>query len=275
MTMKKPHIFAITVLILFFLLVTNKAYAATATPSATPTTTDIKQKQIDDIKERVATKVAQLRQSEKRAIFGTVKSTSVSSFTVETSAKDVKIELTDDILVAQIVKGKRTKLTTEDLAKGDVVTVFGDYDRTLDILKAKAIYIQTPPPLLANGTVTDVDKKEFTVTVSTVLGQSYIVDVEKITKIVAWTKENSIQKAGFSNITVGDSVHVVGTTDPKKENRISALRILTVGNLTGAPGPTPTPTLSPTPTKKISPTPTVKVTIQTTPKLTSTVSPTP
>lgn len=248
------------VLLLSTLIVTGRAYAITATVSAAPNTTTLKQKQIDDLKERVATKVAQLRQSEKRAMYGTVKSTSLSSLTVETPTKDVKIELTDTILVAQIIKDKRTKLAIDDVSKGDVVTVFGDYDTTLDILRAKAIYIQTPPPMLVYGAVTDVNKKDFTLTLSTALGQTYVVDIEKITKTLVWSKEKGIVKAGFSTITIGDSVHVAGTTEPKKDNSISAMRVLSVGNLTGAPGPSPTPTLIPISTKIATPTATLKPT---------------
>ena len=229
--------------------------------------------QIDEIKDRVATKVAELRQSEKRAMFGTVKSTSVSSITVETTTKDIKIELTDNIAVAQTIKGKRTKLTTDDLSKGDVITIFGNYDPTLDILSALAIYIQSPPSLLVNGTITDVSKKDFTITISTPQGQSYVVDVEKVTKILSWTKDNGIAKAGFSTLTIGDSAHIAGTAEPKETNRISALRILTVGNLTGAPGPTPTPSLTPAPTKEVTPTPTSKST-KVSPKPTTGATPT-
>ena len=268
--MKKHSLLSGFLIALFVLLLTDRAYAVTATVSVTPTITDLKQKQIDDIKERLATKVAQLRQSEKRAMYGTVKSTSLSSITVETAAKDVKIELTDTIAVAQMIKGIRTKLTTEDLSKGDVVTVFGDYDTTLDILNAKAIYIQSPPPYLVHGTVTDVNKKEFTVTISTVLGQPYIVDIEKFTKTLIWTREKGIAKTGFSGITIGDSVHITSTAQPSKDNRISALRILTVGNLTGAPGPSPTPTASPSPTKEATPTATLKPAVKATPKPTPT-----
>ncbi len=127
------------ILILVTLLLTTGVAAQTATPSSTPTET--KQK-LDDLKERLATKVAQLRQTQLRAIFGTVKATSVSTITVETKTSDVKIELTDEIVVTQMIKGKRTELTTEDLAKGDTVVVFGDYDANLDLLKAKVIFIQ-------------------------------------------------------------------------------------------------------------------------------------
>src|SRR5688572_27783920 len=98
---------SIVVLSVLFLMIATRVAAATptATPSAgTPTPTN----KIDDLKERLATKVAELRQTQRKAIYGTIKAVSVSTFTVETATNDLKIELTDDIKVFQMIKGKRT-----------------------------------------------------------------------------------------------------------------------------------------------------------------------
>lgn len=131
-----------------------------ATPAATPSSSS----KIDDLKERLATKVAELRQVQKKAIVGNVKATSVSTITVETKTSDVKIELTDEIKVFQTISGKRTTLTTDNIEKGDYVVVFGDYDATLDLLQAKVIVIQDPLPPRFSGLISAIDKKNFTVT---------------------------------------------------------------------------------------------------------------
>src|SRR3989338_292029 len=99
-----------TSIMLLMSALTTVAFAAT--PSAT-------NKKIEDLKDRLATKVAELRQTSRRGMYGTVKSTSITSFVVETKTKDVKIELTDTIKVIQYLKGKRTELTTEDISKED------------------------------------------------------------------------------------------------------------------------------------------------------------
>ncbi len=228
-------------------------YAATATPSATPTTGS--SKQVEDLKERLATKVAELRQSERRAMYGTVKTATLTTITIETKTKDIKIELTDTITVIQNIKGERTKLTVDDVAKGDVVTVFGDYDATLDLLKAKVIFIDGAVPTMINGEVTDVDRTGFTLTLKTADGQSIVVDIENGTKTLRWTQSDGIAKYGFSKVALGDTVHVVGTTVPKKDNRISATRLLDIGNLTGI-APTATPSATPKIMPKVTPTPT-------------------
>jgi hypothetical protein len=254
-------------LLIATLLFANQVMAATPTPTATSSATTPKA-QIDDLKDRLATKVAELRQSQKKAIAGTIKAVSVSTFTVETKTSDVKIELTDSITVFQTIKGKRTELTTDDLAKGDNVVVFGDYDTGLDLLKAKVIVIQDAPPERISGKVTEIDTKAFTVTVEVSDGNAYVVDIEKTTAVFAFEKENGVVKGGFSKLQTGSIVHVMGTLVPKKEKQISASRILDLGNLSGAT-PTPTPTIEATPTATASGTP------KATPKPTVKATPTP
>src|SRR3989344_3490561 len=156
----------------FASLLASRVVAA-PTPEATASGN---QQQIEDLKERLATKVAQLRQSQRKAIVGTVKAVSVSTATIETKTKDVKIELTDDIVIVQVLKGKRTKLTLDDLAKGDRVVVFGEYDTTLDLLRAKVIFIQSASTVeRILGAVTGVDAKAFTVTVTTAEGKTITI----------------------------------------------------------------------------------------------------
>ena len=236
--------------------------AAPATPSATPkmSTASATTNKIEDLKDRLATKVAELRQTSRKAIWGRVKSTSLTSFVVEVPGKDVKIDLVDEIKVIQYLKGKRTILTSEDIAVNDQVAVFGTYDATLDLLKAAVVLIQAPLPMRVSGTVTARDDAQFTLTLTTPEGQEYIIDIEKATKTLALDPSTpSLVKSGFSKIAVGSTVHVVGAPVPKKDRRISADRIVDLGNLSRPNAQTtlavPTPTEVPaspsaTPSKK-------------------------
>lgn len=209
---------------------------------------------IDDLKDRLATKVAELRQTQKKAIAGIVKETALSTFTVETPGSDMKIEKTDEIAVFQHIKGKRTTLTTEDIEKEDFVVVFGDLDTGLDLLNAKVVFIQSKPLERIAGVVTGIDRKAFTAMVKTPVGQEYTIDIEKTTSILQFTNDKGLVKGGFSKLAEGSTVHIVGTAVPKKEHRISALRLVDLGNLTGVT-PTATATEEPTPTASVSATP--------------------
>lgn len=230
------------------------AVAQTATPSSTRAPAAATgSAQMEDLKARLATKVAELRTVVKRAMYGTVKSVSVTSAVIETKTKDIKIELTDDVTVTQLISGKRTDLAIEDIESNDNVTVFGTYDETLDLLKAQYIFIEsTVTPVKISGIVADVDKEDFVLTINTTEGKSLTVDVENTTKTTLWTKEGGLVKGGFSKIAVGDSVHITGTPVAKKENNYRGLRILNLGNITGSAS---TPTTAVTPTASASATP--------------------
>lgn len=247
-------------------LTVTKTATQSATPSATPVLTG-KAKQIEDLKERLATKVAQLRQTAKRAIYGTIKSKTISTATVETKTKDIKIELTDELKVYQQLKGKRTALTVDDVSKDDVVSVFGEYDSTLEVMKAKVVFIQAALPIRISGKVSAVNKTDYSFDVETAQGKTYTVDFETTTKATSWS-DKTLGKSSFSKIAVGATVHVTGFAVPKKENRISASRIVDLGTLTSptvnaSSTPTASPTGStttntPSPAAKTSPTPTKK-----------------
>jgi len=234
-------------------LFANKAFvqAQTATSTASPAE-ESKAKQIEDLKERVATKVAELRNFQPKAISGKVKSQTVSTMTIETKTKDLKIELTDGIKVVQYLKNKRTKLTTDDVDNGDKVVVFGQYDMTIDILKAKFILIDNTAPIIyVNGIVKETSEVDFTLTVETQEGIVYIADVERGTKTNQW-RNSQLEKGGFSKISIGDIVHIVGTAVPKVDKRVSAMRILDIGQVTGDVSTSPTTdTATPSPGPEI------------------------
>lgn len=253
---------------MLLLLLVGHVSAATPTPTATPPAgTPTPASKIDDLKERLATVVAELRQTQRKAIFGTVKTVSLSTFTVETEARDLKIDITDDIVVFQMVKGVRTKLTAEDLAQDDIVSVFGEYDTGLDLLRARVIVIQSAPLTRAAGTVSDIDREEFTVTLTTAGGQDYVIDIEKTTNVLAFDREKGLIKGGFSKLETGRTVHVIGKPVAKENDRISAARLIDLGNLTGA-------TQTPTPAEDPAPTSTAGATPKATPKATATPKPT-
>ncbi len=241
-----------------------------ATPTATPssTATPGPTSQINDLKERLATKVAELRQTQKKAIYGIIKAVTVSTFTVETKTNDLKIELTDDIAVFQTLRGKRTELTTEDLAKDDIVTVFGNFDTGLDLLNARIAIIQSKPLTRISGVVTEIDREEFTVTLKSPDGKTSVVDIEKTTQALAFDPAKGLVKGGFSKMETGKTVHVVGTLSTKEDNRISAARVIDLGDQSGDQT-TPTPTVEATPTASASATP------RSTPRPTSRATPTP
>jgi hypothetical protein len=253
------------------LLLVPTVHGKTASPAASPTSSTLDSK-IEDLKVRLATKVAELRKTSPKAISGTISSVSISSITVDTTTKSMKIDLADSIKVFQILKGKRTALSTDDVDKNDQVTIFGDHDSTLDVLKANIIFIEAAKqPQRIHGFITEINKKDNSISMKGLDGTVYTVDIETTTKTLSFTMADGIEKSGFSKMETGMFVSVFGLPDSKTPNYFSAVRILHMdakpqATLTISPtiSPTTPSTPSATPLKK---SPTVK------PKPTATPTP--
>jgi hypothetical protein len=209
----------------------------TASPSSSGEN-DKKTRQIESLKERLATKVAELRDTKPAAITGKITNLTLTTLSVETKTKEIKIELSEGIRIFSVIKGKRTAIDTEDLAKGDLVSVLGQYDTTLDVLKASLIFIENEQPQVYFGTITDLDNEKFTLSFKTDTGRTYTADYEKSTKAYIY-KNKEKTKSGFSKLTVGQTAVVIGFPVANEDNRISASRILALGVTSGATGAPP------------------------------------
>lgn len=219
--MKQKAIFIVTAFLLLCLFPIMRVWAQTATPSAQKSSV-----KVDDLMDRLATRVAQLSKTQKKAITGTVNTVSISSFTLETATKNYKIELPDTLKVFQMIKGKRTELSQEDIAKGDIVTAFGGYDETIDTLRASVVWIEPAKPLFKLvGIVDAVDKTDYSFTVKTLEKQTITIDFETSSKLSIFDG-TEIGKGGFSKIVPKTYVLIAASSVPNKTNRYSATRIL-------------------------------------------------
>lgn len=199
---------------------------AQASPTIVPTSTTLieKLKKIETLKEKIATKVAQLREEEKGAMYGSVKKIDKTSVTISTAKNDQTVSFLDDAVFYTFKNDKREEIKASAVKEKDTVTIFGYFDQSKTNFSAKYVYIEDSPIHL-RGKITDTDKTNYTITVREKQGNT-VVDVETYSKTVSFdrTKKNFIS-AGFSKMKIGDTVHVIATPNPKTENRVSAKRI--------------------------------------------------
>ena len=207
-----------------------------------------RREQIKDLRERVATKVAELREKMRRAWYGEIKSISGTTIILTTKQGEKTVLTTEETIFLRIGAAGRRKIGLTDLTSGEKIVAFGQVDQEKGEMTAKVI-IGKVFPININGKVTALDVEGGTITVATLRLGSFIVDVETTTKILVWEKGKGLTKAGLSKIKVGDRVHVNGIvpTKPKESNRISANRILVLpGRAVGITGEKPaTPAASP------------------------------
>ena len=185
--------------------------------------------EIKDLKEKIATKVAELRKKSQKPIAGTV--AEISDKTIKISSEDLdEYEVkTDDSLTKYYQIGTTYKeLKFADLKKGDYIIVTGPLlDKSVD---ANVIY-RDESYTVVSGKITIVDKDNFLVKVTTISKDNYVFDIEKKTRQeILNIKTLEIDKATFSKIKEGDTIHIAAKKDPKikEEGRFSAIRFLVI-----------------------------------------------
>lgn len=234
-----------------FLLTTSLTLAAPPADSTPPgqIEKEVKDK-IEDLKERVATRVAELRAKSKRAFFGQIKEKRENTLTLARGEKEQSVALDEETTIVRLGPNKeRAALDLEALEIGEWLVVFGTLDLNQKTLLAKKILARTLPKNI-HGKVTEVDIDSGTLTLAQNGGTTYVVDYEIRTRCRLWLKKEGLlsESEGFANcglsrIEIGDRVFVRGTVNQKDDNRLTALRLLLL------PAQQPT-ILSPSPTQK-------------------------
>lgn len=228
---KKYFITAILIIIILFVSYTPSIIQAqdqTATDEPTPKV-DVS---IKSLKDKIAQKVEELTKNNKKIIAGyiTKKEKEIMELKNLDNSQNAIIKVIIDESVTQLysfLSGTKKPAQASEFAKDDFVMVSGPFiDNTINansIYKAQAYEVKS-------GKITDVDKKEFTITVITTEKDVYTLDIEQYTKQRQMDIQTLLINAiGFSKLTQGDTIHfAIKKTENKKNIRTSALRILVI-----------------------------------------------
>lgn len=219
-------------MILVLILFTSASCAKAAVPSEKPVVStasaqkDVGEKlnqQINQLKERIASRVAELNLVEKRGFIGTV-----------TEASDTQVKLTDLNGKTRFIDvDEITKFTSpddknfgiSDLSKNTRVSVVGLYNKQSQRILARFIDEVSMPAFLS-GTITEVDKKNFVVTISTMDNKEKRIDIETSTKINSYSKESDIERSGFSKLQAGDRIIATGFENKNDKDLYTGTLIL-------------------------------------------------
>ncbi len=212
------------------------ANALTPTPklSLTPTTSptpgqkshliDNLDQQINDLKDRIASRVAQLKLVEKRGAIGTVMDISGTQITLTDLRKNTRFVDVDELTKFSSPSAKGT-FGISDITKGTKLGVLGLYNKQSRRILARFVDVLVTPTVL-NGAIASIDSGKFSFKMVTADEKQYTVDIENITKTRVYTKADGLTKSGFSKIAENENVLVVGFPDVKNANKIIASRII-------------------------------------------------
>lgn len=223
---------------------TQKTNALTTTPTVTlapklsPTGggLDKEQKLIDQInslKEKVASKVAELKLVEKQGIIGAVEEVEGNKITAVDLNNETRIIDVDELTKFSSPSAKAS-FGISDITKGTTLGVIGLYNKQSKRILARFVDVITVPQYIS-GAISDIDKANYTVTVLSDDQNKTIVDIENFTKISSYTDDNDITKSGFSKLTVGDRVYTVGYPNKNEKHRITGTRILVFPDIPNNP----------------------------------------
>lgn len=244
----------------------------TASPSAKPTSKPTENPSaITELKERIASRVAQLRLVEKRGTMGEVTNVTLTQITLSDLRRNIRFVDIDELTKFSSPSANPPaggSFGISDITKGTMLGVTGLYNKQSRRIMARFIEVASPP-LTIHGVVEAVDAKEFTIRVVTREGKTFTVDVQTTTKTQVYTKDTGLTRSGFSKIKEGQRISVVGYKAAKEQTRITPSRILLLPDvpkdpaikltISPSPEPSPTATASPSPTtprvRKTTPTP--------------------
>lgn len=233
--MKK--LFVVCVAVVFLVLASvSSVGAVTTTPTPTdsdsPTAapTAAVSKDIQDLKDKLATKVAELRKTNQKAVSGVVEAVEAKTITIkDKNDKSVTVKL-DDVLTHTFEINGTTKkeIKTSGLEKGDYIIISGPASDST--VTANTIY-KDEQYLVGSGKITKVNSGDFSLGVATEDKENLTLDIENTTKrLLLDSKTLDKEVIGFTKIKEGDTVHFVlkKTGQEKVKDRYSALRIVII-----------------------------------------------
>lgn len=222
-------------IVIFLLLITcyfsliTKVFAVTPTPTLTPKasekpTTFPLDEQINQLKDRIASRVAELKLVERRGIVGTATNVSDTQLTLSDTHGNTRFVDVDELTKFSSPSAKES-FGISDISKGSKIEVLGLYNKQSRRILARFITV-TSTPVVFRGTVTAVNSNAFTIAMMTDTNQEVTVDVESTTKTSSFTKEGGLVRGGFSKIQEGSHTVVIGFSDKKDIKRLTAARVL-------------------------------------------------
>ena len=185
----------------------------------------VNEEKVKQLKEKLATKVAELRENQTRGWNGEIAALSKTSFTLVTSSGEIKVRFDDDTLVYKL-GSKKTEASSKDLKNAQTVSVLGLYESEVKQQTAKVILLQTLPKFYT-GKVTQVDKTQGTLTITTDKNVQIILDYEKTTTATEYDLgEKKLKKSGLSRIATNDTIQAWGYLNEDDVQKVRAVKII-------------------------------------------------
>lgn len=198
---------------------------AVVTTTPTPTPGNNLEQQLSNLKDKIASRVAQLKLVDKRGVIGTVSDVTQTQITLIDVDGNTRFVDVDELTKFSSPSAKAT-FGISDIKKGSIVGALGLYNKESRRVLARFVDVLILP-VYVSGAVSDIDSKNYTLNVLTATKSTYSVDIENITKTFAYDgTSTTLTKSGFSKIEQAERITVIGFPDVANPKHIIASRIL-------------------------------------------------
>jgi len=195
---------------------------------STDSANNVSEKEVEILKEKIASKVADLRRENYQALSGIIVDINEDEIEIDYYNNEKKIVKIDELLTKyySIKNNQKKEIDFSNLKKGDYIIVSGVYnDKGIN---ANSIFVDEKY-LVDFGKVVEINKNEYWLKISTLTNENIDLDIETFTK--QWLlniKNLELEKIGFSKIKEGDMIHFVVKDEKNENNRFSAQKILVI-----------------------------------------------
>jgi hypothetical protein len=190
--------------------------------------TSSSEKEVEILKEKIASKVAQLRQENNQAVSGKIINLSENQIEIkDNNDKKILIKLDPTLTKYYRIKNNQKKeINLSDLEKNNYVVVSGI--TTDKGINANLIFIDEKY-LVEFGRVIEINKDSYWLKINTITNENIILDIETYTKqLMLNIKDLQLEKTGFSKIKEGDMINFVAKDEKNENNRFSAQKIIVI-----------------------------------------------
>ncbi len=218
----------LSILLIVSLTTPAVSFAQSPTPEEKVSTPANKfDSKIDIIKNKVASKVAELNLVEKRGFIGTIESTGKNTITLTDLNGKTRIVDVDELTKFNSEISEDFNISS--IKKGSKIGVAGLYNKESRRLLARFVN-EISIPLFIQGVLSEKDAKNFTVKITTEENKTYLVDIENITKSFEFN-DGDLNSAGFSDIEDMQNALIIGFPDKNEDGRMTASKIVVFPDL--------------------------------------------
>lgn len=223
--MKKSFLIILCILTITF---TTNVYAAVTPSPASSGTSQNLNNQINQLKDKIASRVSQLNLVEKRGIVGTIQDVTNSQITLaDTQGRTRYIDV--DEITKFSSAASNASFGLSDLKKGMNVSVLGIYNKESQRILARFIDTMAMPKRV-NGEIAAIDNKNFQLSIMTADQKTIKVEIDTTSTVTSYSSGGSLTKYGFSKLNSGDRVEVIGYPDKKDATLLIADRLIDLLN---------------------------------------------